>query len=121
MGTTVAAFLLVAILSGCDSGPTRAGDVSPTPPDTTLGVYGKVTDAATGAPLEDVCVTMGVPGARCWGKTDAHGNYAIDMVDPWAASPGQFEVYFVLKGYATDHAPGRYITGTLRIDYAMHK
>ena len=103
--------------------PTPTGNVAVQPnppPNTTLGTYGKVTDAATGAPLANVCITVGIPGAICWGKTDANGNYAIDMVNPWSASPGQFEEYFILGGYATDHSPAKLISSVVRIDYAMH-
>ena len=114
----VASAIVAVLLAGCTQ-PAR--NVEPTPPNTTLGVYGKVTDAATGAPLSGVCVTLGIPGSRCWAKTDADGTYAVDMIDPWAASPGQFEVYFALKGYRTENAPRRYIAGTLRIDFAMHR
>lgn len=115
----LASTVIALILASC--APSAASVVEPTPPDAALGVYGKVTDATTGAPLDGVCVTLGVPGSRCWGKTDAAGNYAIDMVDPWDASPGQFEVYFALKGYRTENAPRRYVAGTLRIDFAMHR
>lgn len=119
LGRIVAAAVVALLVTGCAQ--PAASSVEPTPPNTTLGVYGKVTDAANGVPLKDVCVTLGVPGSRCWGKTDADGNYAVDMIDPWAASPGQFEVYFGLKGYRTENAPGRFITGVLRIDFAMHR
>lgn len=95
--------------------------MAPTAPKTTLGVYGKVTDATTGAPLANVCVTVGIPGALCWGKTDINGNYAIDMIDPWAASPGQFEVYFILTGYAKSNTPKQFISGVIRVDFAMRK
>lgn len=114
------AAIVALLVGGCAKAPADLGP-DPTPPNTTLGVYGKVTDAATGAPLKDVCVTLGIPGSRCWGTTDAAGNYAVDMVDPWAASPGQFEVYFKLEGYKTENAPRRYVAGTLRIDFAMHR
>jgi carboxypeptidase family protein len=114
--TALAALLITA----CSQPPTTT-PVEPTPPDTSLGVYGKVSDAATGRPLKGVCVTLGVPGSRCWGTTDADGNYAVDMVDPWAASPGRFEVYFRLEGYQTENAPGRFIAGVLRIDFAMRR
>ena len=115
-----AAIVTALLIAGC-SQQQPASTVDPTPPNTTLGVYGKVTDAATGAPLKDVCVTLGIPGSRCWGTTDAEGNYAVDMINPWSASPGQFAVYFTLKGYKTENAPARYVTGTLRIDFAMHR
>ena len=102
--------------------PTPAGNVNiqPTPPNTTLGVYGKVTDGATGAPLGNVCITVGIPGAICWGRSDVNGNFAIDMVNPWQASPGQFELYFILQPYAVDHSPKQVISSVVRIDYKMH-
>ena len=102
--------------------PTKTGNVAvqPTPPNTTLGVYGKVTDQATGAALNNVCITVGIPGAICWGRSDINGNFAIDMVNPWAASPGQFELYFILQPYAVDHSPKQQINGVVRIDYKMH-
>jgi len=95
-------------------------NIQPTPPNTTLGVYGKVTDSATGAPLGNVCITVGVPGAICWGKTDVNGNFKIDMVNPWQASPGQFELYFILQPYAVDHSPKQLISSVVRIDFKMH-
>jgi len=100
--------------------PTGNVNIQPTPPNTTLGVYGKVTDQATGAPLGNVCITVGVPGAICWGKTDVNGNFKIDMVNPWQASPGQFELYFILQPYAVDHSPKQLISSVVRIDFKMH-
>lgn len=100
--------------------PTGNVNIQPTPPNTTLGVYGKVTDSATGAPLGNVCITVGVPGAICWGKTDVNGNFKIDMVNPWQASPGQFELYFILQPYAVDHSPKQLISSVVRIDFKMH-
>ena len=82
--------------------------------------YGKVTDQATGTPLGNVCVTVGIPGAICWGKTDVNGNFKIDMVNPWQASPGQFELYFILQPYAVDHSPKQLISSVVRIDFKMH-
>ena len=121
MRARIFATALAALLIAACSQPPAPTPVEPTPPDTSLGVYGKVIDAATGAPLKGVCVTLGIPGSRCWGTTDADGNYAVDMVDPWAASPGQFAVYFGLDGYRTENAPARYMAGVLRIDFAMHR
>jgi hypothetical protein len=96
-------------------------NIQPTPPATTLGVYGKVTDGATGAPLGNVCITLGIPGAICAARTDINGNYQIDMVNPWAATPGgQWELYFILQPYAVDHCPKQVISGVVRIDFKMH-
>ena len=93
--------------------------IQPTPPPTVLGVYGKVSDPA-GTPLGNVCITVGIPGAICWGRSDLNGNFAIDMKNPWDASPGLFELYFILDGFAVDHSPAKQINGVMRIDYAMH-
>ena len=103
--------------------PAKTGSaaIQPTPPNTTLGVYGKVTDGATGAPLGNVCVTLGIPGAICAAKTDINGNYQIDMVNPWSATPGgQWEMYYILQPYAVDHSVKQVISSVVRIDFKMH-
>ncbi len=41
-------------------------------------ISGTVTDAATGAPIADVCVTLGPP-ISCATHTDASGTYGIDV------------------------------------------
>ncbi|HYK99066.1 MAG TPA: hypothetical protein VEU77_11815 [Candidatus Acidoferrales bacterium] len=85
----------------------------------TLGFYGKVTDQCTGKPLANVCITVGVPGAFCWGRTDVNGNYQIDLAAV-SASPGQFELYFILQPYAVDHSVKQQVNGVVRIDFQMH-
>ncbi len=82
-------------------------------------MYGKVVDQCTGRPLANVCVTVGIPGAICWAKTDVNGNYAIDMAS-YQISPGQFEFYFILSGYTVDHSPKQTISSVVHIDFAMH-
>src|SRR5690242_18204192 len=91
----------------------------PVAPASTLGFYGKVTDQCTGKPLANVCITVGVPGAFCWGKTDVNGNYQIDLAAV-SASPGQFELYFILQPYAVDHSVKQQVNGVVRIDFQMH-
>ena len=66
-----------------------------------------------------MCITVGVPGAFCWAKTDANGNYQIDLAAV-SASPGQFELYFILQPYAVDHSPKQQVNSVVRIDFGMH-
>ena len=68
---------------------------------------------------ESGIVTVGVPGAFCWGKTDVNGNYQIDLAAV-SASPGQFELYFILQPYAVDHSVKQQVNGVVRIDFKMH-
>ena len=93
----------------------------PLAPNTTIGVYGKVTDQCTGAPVANVCVTLGQPGAICWARTDANGNFAIDGAGTVSPNPNtQWQLYFVMPGYPvqpTDRftMPG----GVIRKDWAL--
>ena len=62
-------------------------------------IIGKVTDATTGVPLKDVCVTLGPP-IRCWTATNASGDYVVDLRD--LGPDGQsWELYYLRTGYVT--------------------
>ncbi len=63
-------------------------------------IVGKVTDAATGTPLDNVCVVLGPSAARCWTATNALGDYVIDL---GAIAPPGFStpVQFFRTGYAS--------------------
>ncbi len=63
-------------------------------------IVGKVTDAATGTPLDNVCVVLGPSAARCWTATNANGDYVIDL---GAIAPPGFStpVQFFRTGYAS--------------------
>ena len=63
----------------------------------TLGIMGTVTDGTTGAPLDNVCVTLGPP-LRCWTATNAQGQYLIDLSD--IGSPGlTWDLWFLRGGF----------------------
>jgi hypothetical protein len=83
-------------------------------------VYGRLTDAATGAPVDQVCVTPGKPGAICWARSDADGWYLLDL-GLMAAQPGFFEIFFTKNGYPEQHTVSRLISGRPRLDYQMTK
>ena len=57
-------------------------------------IQGYLTDGTTGAPLKDVCVTLGPP-IRCFTQTDANGFYLIDL-GALAVQPGTtWDMYFL--------------------------
>jgi hypothetical protein len=85
-----------------------------------FAVYGRLTDAATGAPVDQVCVTPGKPGAICWARSDADGWYLLDL-GLMAAQPGFFEIFFTKNGYPEQHTVSRLISGRPRLDYQMTK
>ena len=85
-----------------------------------FAIYGRLTDASTGAPVDQVCVTPGKPGAICWARSDADGWYLLDL-GLMAAQPGFFEIFFTKNGYPEQHTVSRLISGRPRIDYQMTK
>lgn len=63
-------------------------------------IVGKVTDAATGEALGNVCVVLGPSAARCWTATNSAGDYVIDLGE--TAPPGfNTDVQFFRTGYAS--------------------
>ena len=57
-------------------------------------IRGYVTDASTGAPLADVCVTLGPP-ITCWTRTGPDGGYFIDLAALAAADGSTWDLYFL--------------------------
>jgi hypothetical protein len=83
-----------------------------------FAVFGRVTDAGTGAPVDQVCVTPGKPGAVCWSRTDKDGWYLLDLGSVFAKE-GFFEIFFVKAGYPEQHNTSRMLSGRPRLDYQM--
>jgi len=81
----VAAFVAAALAGGAQ--PAAAA---------TAYLDGFITSAATGAPLANVCVTLGPP-TLCTTATDADGYYKIDGFVP---GPTFWVVYYNKEGYA---------------------
>jgi hypothetical protein len=86
----------------------------------TFAMIGRVTDATSGAPLDQVCITPGKPGAVCWARTDKDGWYLLDLGSVFAKE-GFFEIFFVKTGYPEQHSVSRMLSGRARIDYQMTK
>jgi uncharacterized surface anchored protein len=61
-------------------------------PPTTGSLSGKVTDSATGAPIQGATVSLG----SSLHTTDANGNYSIVEIPP-----GDYLLSFSAPGYAT--------------------
>jgi len=77
------------------------------PADAAAGrIQGRITDKMTGAPIANVCVTLGPP-VKCFGAfgtnpglhTDAAGNYMIDLDALAAIDGGSWDLYFLKDGY----------------------
>ena len=86
----------------------------------TFAIIGRVTDAASGAPVDQVCITPGKPGAVCWSRTDKDGWYLLDLGSVFAKE-GFFEIFFVKSGYPEQHNTSRMLSGRARLDYQMTK
>ncbi len=98
-------------------------DTPPAPPAASIGVYGKVTDATTGAPVEGVCVTLGQPGAFCWATTDSAGNYSIDGDGVVSPSQTDWQLYMLKQPlYPVQGTDFFKLTGGLvRKDWRIHR
>ena len=86
----------------------------------TFAMVGRVTDATSGAPVDQVCITPGKPGQICWSRTDKDGWYLLDLGAVFAKE-GFFEIFFVKAGYPEQHSVSRLLSGRARIDYQMTK
>lgn len=85
-----------------------------------FAIIGRVTDAASGAPIDQVCITAGRPGAVCWSRTDKDGWYLLD-IGSVGGQPGFFEIFFVKSGYPEQHNTSRMLSGRARLDHQMTK
>ena len=64
-------------------------------------IVGKVGDSVTLAPIQNVDVYLGIPGAFVWAHTAADGSFTIDLDAVSAQDHGLWEIYFVKSGYVT--------------------
>ena len=86
----------------------------------TFAMIGRVTDATSSAPVDQVCITPGKPGQICWARTDKDGWYLLDLGMVFARE-GFFEIFFVKTGYPEQHSVSRMLSGRARIDHQMTK
>src|SRR5882762_8711851 len=64
-------------------------------------IMGKVGDSVTLAPVVNVDVYLGIPGAFVWARTAVDGSFSIDLDAVSAQDHGLWEIYFVKSGYVT--------------------
>ncbi|TMB59118.1 MAG: carboxypeptidase-like regulatory domain-containing protein, partial [Chloroflexi bacterium] len=119
MRKLTAAFTALVLLLSLQAGATPALASN-------LTISGHVTDKVTGAPLANVCVTLGPP-IRCFGQfgsnpglhTDATGFYLLDLGDLGASSGGTWDMYFLLAGYDTTYSGKFVVSGPTTVNIQM--
>ena len=80
-----------------------------------MALTGRVTDDSTHAPLENVSVYVGIPGAFVWATTNATGEYIVDLERGGAAPGGLWELYFVREGYETTRSQKVRLPGKVQV------
>lgn len=80
-----------------------------------MALTGRVTDHSTHAPLENVSVYVGIPGAFVWATTNATGEYIVDLERGGAAPGGLWELYFVREGYETTRSQKVRLPGKVQV------
>jgi len=64
-------------------------------------ITGRVIDASTLQPLQDVNIYLGIPGAFVWAHSAADGSFTIDLTPIQYNPTTPWQVYFVKAGYVT--------------------
>ncbi|HEV2250644.1 MAG TPA: hypothetical protein VGT60_09065 [Candidatus Limnocylindria bacterium] len=110
------AALALVVTSLVTARPAAAGPTDPS------YIYGTVTDAATGQPLDNVCVVLGPALLTCIAHTDAAGSYRIDF-PPGDLITSEQELHFLDRaaGYDDYNSPHFVVKGATRQDAAMVK
>ncbi|MGH2379328.1 MAG: hypothetical protein ACRDGT_12760 [Candidatus Limnocylindria bacterium] len=86
--------------------PTVAAPANaPACPTSGLAICGQITDASTGAPISNACVTLGPP-IRCWMTTGSDGRYVIDLGALAAKPGGEWDVYALRNTVEPKYAIG---------------
>jgi hypothetical protein len=78
-------------------------------------VEGTITSKTTGAPLANVCVTVGPP-VTCTAATDASGYYRIDG---FVTGPTFWVFYYNKEGYNRFEAHNVQVQGNTRLDWEL--
>jgi hypothetical protein len=82
-------------------------------------VQGTVTDATTGAPISNVCITLGPP-ITCFTRTDANGSYFIDLGALAAPSGSTWDLYFLKSPtYQTTYSEKFIVDGAITFNQTL--
>src|SRR6266581_4375356 len=73
-------------------------------------ITGKVADSVTMAPLQNVDIYLGIPGAFIWAHSAVDGSFSIDLTPIQYNPATQWQVYFVKAGYVTAPTNKFYLT-----------
>jgi len=107
--STVLVALVVAALTLGTAGPAAADHSR---------ISGYVTDANTGQPLGDVCVTLGPP-ITCFTRTDGSGFFIADLALLAAPDGGSWDMYFLKSGYRTAYSQPFTVSGPVTFNQAL--
>lgn len=101
------------------STPTAARTLAPAVPTSGLAIWGVVTDATTGVPIDQACVTLGPP-IRCYTTTDQKGRYVIDLSAVSAPTGESWDMYFLKVGeYGQVYSGVFVVSGVVRRDASL--
>ena len=73
-------------------------------------ITGKVADSVTMAPLQNVDIYLGIPGAFVWAHSGVDGSFSIDLTPIQYNPSTPWQVYFVKPGYVTAPTNKFYLT-----------
>src|SRR6266581_4627057 len=73
-------------------------------------ITGKVADSVTMAPLQNVDIYLGIPGAFIWAHSAVDGSFTIDLTPIQYNPSTPWQVYFVKAGYVTAPTNKFYLT-----------
>lgn len=102
--------------------PTPLRTLAPSPPATGFAIYGRITDAATGQPIDQACITLGPP-IRCFTLTDQNGNYVINLTDLAVTTVQEWDIYALRTSpeprYGQTYSGRFVVSGPTRKDLAI--
>lgn len=82
-------------------------------------ISGYVTDATTGSPIADVCVTLGPP-ITCFTRTDSQGFYLIDLAALAARDGDTWDMWFVKQpAYQNAYSDKFVVDGPVRFNQVL--
>ena len=84
-------------------------------------ISGTVTDADTGTPIYQACVTLGPP-ITCFTTTDPNGRYVINLSQLGAASGTTWDMYFLKSGIYEQTYTGKFVvSGPVQKDARLRR
>lgn len=104
--------------------PTPARTFVPAAPATGMVIHGRVTDAATGLPIDQACIFIGPAGANCAFVTDPNGRYYADLGASAVPSGLNWTVHALRRTdpvYTIQSKNVTNLTGVVELNFALNK